>query len=122
MNLKVLSVSACIRMGGKAKFSVCRMSHSHTIKVRSKKISDGPIGVGLNPTYKWQLPWDFMDSSVDGSLLPVGDMDDSKLIDIKYHVAINVKRPKFHRDLELQIPIEIGNKDSSATESPANMR
>ena len=114
---EIVSVSARIKMGGKAKVGFSRMACSHTIKVKSKKICDGPIGVGLNPTYNWQLPWDFKDSSVDGSLLPVGHMDDSKLIDIKYHVVIKVKRHKLHRNLELQVPIEIGNKNSSGTGS-----
>ena len=60
----------------------------------------------------WLLPWDFSGCSLDGNLMPTGTLTDCKLIDIKYDLIVKVKRAGLHRNMELQIPIFIGNKDS----------
>ena len=93
-----------------------KMHFSKTIRLKSRKILEGPIAAGMNPVFKWELPWDFSHSSVDSGLLPVGKLDDSKLIDIQYKVAIKIKRKGFRRNnMELHMPITVGTEDSSGT-------
>ena len=68
----------------------------------------------MEPKLEWLLPWDFSGCSMDGNLMPTGTLDDCKLIDIKYEVIVKVKRSGLHRDMELQIPIYIGNSNSKS--------
>ena len=70
-------------------------------------------------TFNWNLPWDFSDCSVDGNLMPVGDLDCSVLLDINYEIDIDIKRSGLHRNMDIHIPIHIGNFSSKGLRFPA---
>jgi hypothetical protein len=113
-NGEINAVSACIRMYGKARQANSRAAAGNTIDVKSEKVKEGAVAVGMNPVYSWVLPWDFSNCSVDGNLLPVGDLNDSKLLDINYEINIKLKRKALHRNMELHIPIFVGSTNSKA--------
>ena len=106
-------VKAKIRLFGKVKMSSSKISVWNSVNIRGRKMTAGPVGPGQCPGYKWQLPWDFSKRCVDGELLPVGDIEQSKLVNVRYEVAIKVKRSGVRRNIVMGIPLTIGNKNAS---------
>ena len=105
-------------MYGKIQHSESKLSLRHSVNLKGEKITEGHIASGMCPTYNWVLPWDFSQCSIDNMLMPVGDLDQSLLLDINYEVDIELKRSGLHRNMDIHIPIKIGNKNSRAAEVP----
>ena len=110
----IKKVKARIRMYGKARQGDGKLNLSHAINVKGEKVSEGPIATGMCPKLNWTLPWDFSECSVDGNLMPVGDLDCSVLLDINYEIDIDIKRSGLHRNMDIHIPIKVGNVNSRA--------
>ena len=106
--LKLDKITAFVCLQGLFRLSDSAVALQKEIEVPGKKTSTLDLAPG-SITLDWQLPWDFSESSVDGNLVPAGPLDVCKLIDVKYFVNVKVKRKGLHRNLELQIPIYIGN-------------
>ena len=104
-------VTGCIRLFGKARTGSWI---SKGIKIQSEKVEEGPVDSGMSPTFHMQLPWDFSGSSADGNLLPVGDLDVTKLLDVQYEIRIKVDRKGLHRNMEFAIPVKIGNANKAS--------
>ena len=113
---KIDRVTACIVMHGKFRLSDSRLTCSKSISVKGTKQKIENVSSGMAPIKNWVLAWDFSGSSVDSNLMPTGTLDDCKLIDVRYDVLVKVKRSGMHRNMELQIPIFIGNYNSKGTE------
>ena len=103
-------------MYGKIQHSESKLTLRHSVNIKGEKIKEGPVASGMCPTYNWVLPWDFSQCSIDNMLMPVGDLDQSKFIDINYEVDIELKRSKLRRNMDIKIPIKIGNVNTRATE------
>ena len=108
-------VTACIVMHGKCRLSESRFTCSKSINVKGAKQEMQNVSSGMAPVINWDLSWDFSGSSVDSNLMPTGTLDDCKLIDIQYDVLVEVKRSGLHRNMELQIPLFVGNYNSQET-------
>ena len=109
-------VEARLVLQGKAVMG--RRKTAKPIRLNSQAIAEGPVAAGTSQTFRWQLPWDFSRSSVDGELLPVGKLDDSRRIKMGYEVEVKVKRTSLCGGLEMRIPIVVGTEDSSGTAPP----
>jgi len=44
--------------------------------------------------------------------MPVGDLDQSKFLDVNYEVDIQIKRGRLSRDMDIKIPLRIGSTNS----------
>ena len=105
-------VSACIAMHGVFRYFPTKLSATRSIKICSAKKQIRNVSETSQTILDWKLAWDFTGASVDGNLLPTGTLDDCKLIDVKYDVLVKVKRAGMHRNMHLEIPLVIGNKNS----------
>ncbi|ELU10637.1 hypothetical protein CAPTEDRAFT_215174 [Capitella teleta] len=112
---EISKVQAYIRLQGRARLSDQKLSLSNKIHLKSEHAIEGPVGAGMCPTYEWTLPWDWSDSSADGRWLPVGQLEESKLIDFKYEVVVKLSRKGLHRTMELCLPLTVGSYDSGAS-------
>lgn len=110
---EINSVSARIVIHGKATAGTSRFSPTKPINVKGTKLKEGPLGAGMCPVFNWKLPMDFIQTSVDSLLIPAGNLEDCNLIDIKYHVKVEIKRKGLHRNMELSIPIKVGTENSA---------
>jgi hypothetical protein len=109
---KIDKVTAYIAMHGKFRLSDSRCTCSKSLNVKGAKQTVENVSAGMAPSKNWTLAWDFSGSSVDSNLMPTGTLDDCKLIEVKYDVVVKVKRSGLHRNMELHLPIYVGNYNS----------
>ncbi len=113
----ITKAEARVRMTGKT-LPAKRRCWGKTISVKSAKKGVENIGAGMCPVYNWDLPWDFSESSVDGNLVPVGTLNDCGIIDIRYEVRVKISRKGVHRNMEVTVPIVVGNTNSRREYEP----
>jgi len=105
-------VCAYINMQAKFRSSDCKLAFNKSASVKGRKLRETDIAAGVCPSLHWDLPWDFSIASVDSNLMPSGSLDDCKLIGVSYDVTVKVKRSGLHRNMVLEIPVEIGDYNS----------
>ncbi len=68
-----------------------------------------------------EVPLDFSEAAIDSNLIPAGTLSDCQYIDVKYDLNIKVKRSGMHRNIEFNVPIKIGNVNSSGDVSQGGL-
>ena len=109
---QIKKVTAGLMLQGSYRLEESPTALSKTISISSTRVKVENVSSGMAPVLNWLLPWDFSRSSVDGNLLPVGTLTVCKLITVRYVIIIKVKRGGMHRNMQLEIPIVVGNVDS----------
>ncbi|ELU00990.1 hypothetical protein CAPTEDRAFT_207944, partial [Capitella teleta] len=108
-------VEAFVRCHGKARLSESKLSCSLKINLKTTKVIMEDIKSNSYEVFRRTIPWDFKESSADGNLLPVGHLEESKMLDVNYEVTIKIKRKGLHRNFELCVPLEIGTVNSAVS-------
>lgn len=109
---EISKIEARVRITGKVRLSEKKLALHNNVNIKSEKVTLEGVPPGMCPRHTVQLPWNFSESSVDGNLLPVGTLDDCTLLDVKYDVRVKLTRKGAHRNLELSLPITVGNFNS----------
>ena len=106
---KISEVIAQVRLRGKSRTGTGKLTCTHSIDLKGKKVKEGEIAGSQSRVIEMKVPLDFSESAIDNNLIPAGTLSDCPLIDVRYELTIKVKRPGMHRNIEIAIPIKIGN-------------
>ncbi len=106
----IYGVIARLDMCGKMRTSTHCMALTRKIHRKGMEIEDGNIiRAGSATVIHINVPINFDQAKVDSNLIPLGTLEDCALIDLQYHFKVIIKRPAFCKNLEVDIPICIGN-------------
>ena len=114
---KISEVIAQVRLRGKSRTGTGKLTCTHSIDLKGKKVKEGEIAGSQSKVIQIKVPLDFSESAIDSNLIPAGTLSDCPLIDVRYELTIKVKRPGMHRNTEMNIPIKIGSVNSKFSPS-----
>ena len=110
----ISGVVARLDMCGKMRTSTHCMALTRKIHRKGIEIEDNNIiKAGNGTVVHVNVPINFDQAKVDSNLIPVGTLQDCSLIDLQYHLMVIIKRPTFCKNLEVDVPISIGNTCST---------
>ncbi len=112
-NSDISGVVAWVALTGKSRTGLSKLSCSRSINLKAKKVKEGGVPPSQSKVIKLEVPLDFTESAIDSNLIPAGTLSDCQYIDIKYNLNIKVKRSGMHRNIEFNVPIKVGNINSS---------
>ena len=111
---EIAGVEAQVVLSGEARAGTGLWAVKRPINLKGKKVEETGIPKGKHGVIQLKVPLDFSESPIDSNLIPAGTLSDCPIIDVQYDVAVKVKRPGLHRNIEMDIPIKIGNLNGSA--------
>ena len=113
----ISEVIAQVRLRGKSRTGTNKMSLTHSIDLKGTKIKESGLAGSQSRRIEMKVPLDFSESAIDSNLIPAGTLSDCPLIDVKYDLKVKVKRPGMHRNIEIDIPLKIGNVNSNVSDT-----
>ena len=110
--LDIDEVRARVVIEGKARTGYGTFDETVRFKNRSEKEKCGMIAINTTETCKLSL--DLKNTGIDNNLLPFSrNLQNCKLIDLKYTIEIKFKRKGLHRKLDMKIPIVLGSHNTA---------
>ena len=112
--LDIDEVKARVAIKGKARTGNGLFDETMKIRPKSEKEKCGTIAINTTETCKLSLVVDFKKAHMDNNLLPsCRNLQNCKLIDLKYAIEIEFKRKGLHRNVDMRIPIVLGSNNSA---------
>ena len=107
------NVKAYVQLHGHYRAKNNRWHCTKSTRIKGHKAEEGVIASGMCPQLNMKVPLEFKENCLDGNLIPVGNLEDCDIIDVKYELIVILKRSGLHRNVEMTIPILIGTENSS---------